>query len=78
MNDGKPGARGIIVGGKNAITATTPIHDIKREFIMRAIFGLRLLILVAGSISGCVVEEPGGWGWHIITITTTTEGGKAA
>jgi hypothetical protein len=31
---------------------------------MRAIFGLFLLILMAGSVAGCVVEEPGGWGWH--------------
>jgi hypothetical protein len=31
---------------------------------MRVIFGLSLLILAAGSISGCVVEQPGGWGWH--------------
>ena len=31
---------------------------------MRALCGLFLLILVAGSVSGCVVEGPGGWGWH--------------
>jgi hypothetical protein len=31
--------------------------------IMRTIFAFVLLILVAGTVSGCVVE-PGGWGWH--------------
>jgi hypothetical protein len=64
MKDGKPStASGIIVNGKNAITATTLTHDIE-EVIMRAFCGLLLLILVAGSVSGCVIEEPGGWGWH--------------
>lgn len=64
MNDGKPAtASGIIVSGKNAIMATTPIRDTK-ELMMRALCGLFLLILVAGSVSGCVVEGPGGWGWH--------------
>jgi hypothetical protein len=64
MNDGKLNtASGIVVNGKNATTATTRIHDIK-DVIMRAFCGLLLLILVAGSVSGCVVEGPGGWGWH--------------
>jgi hypothetical protein len=64
MNDGKPStASGTIANGKNAIMATTRIHDIK-DVIMRAFCGLFLLILVAGSVSGCVVEGPGGWGWH--------------
>jgi hypothetical protein len=31
---------------------------------MRAFFGLLLLLIFAGSVSGCVIEEPGGWGWH--------------
>jgi hypothetical protein len=63
MNDGKRTASGIITDGKNAVTVTTRIHDI-RDLIMRAFCGLLLLLLVAGSVSGCVVEEPGGWGWH--------------
>jgi hypothetical protein len=63
MNDGKLIASGTIVDGKNAITATTHIPVIK-EPMMRALCGLFLLILVAGSVSGCVVEAPGGWGWH--------------
>jgi hypothetical protein len=28
---------------------------------MRVIFQVFLLILLAGSIAGCVIEEPGGW-----------------
>jgi len=31
---------------------------------MRTIIGLLVLSLMAGSVAGCVVEEPGGWGWH--------------
>ena len=54
---------GVIVGGKNAITATTLIHDIRKP-IMRPIFGLFLLILIGGSVAGCVIEEPGGWHHH--------------
>ena len=52
-----------IADGKHATTATTRIHNIK-EPIMRAIFGLFLLILVGGSLTGCVIEEPGGWHHH--------------
>jgi hypothetical protein len=64
MNGGKPEAtRGVIAGGKNAVTATTHIHDTK-EPVMRAIFGLFLLILIGGSVAGCVIEEPGGWHYH--------------
>jgi hypothetical protein len=28
---------------------------------MRAVFGLFLLILIGGSVAGCVIEDPG---WH--------------
>jgi hypothetical protein len=30
---------------------------------MNRIFAILLLILVAGSVGGCVIEGPGG-GWH--------------
>jgi len=63
MNAGKRVARGVIADGKNAITATTQIRDI-RSPIVRTIFGLFLLILIGGSVAGCVIEEPGGWHHH--------------
>jgi hypothetical protein len=61
MTVGKPVVTGgITAAGKNDVTAITPIHDIRSQ-LMRTILGLFLLILIGASVSGCVIEEPGGW-----------------
>jgi hypothetical protein len=31
---------------------------------MRTIVALFLLILIGGSVAGCVIEQPGGWHHH--------------
>jgi hypothetical protein len=31
---------------------------------MRAIALILLLLCSSGILTGCVVEAPGGWGWH--------------
>ena len=31
---------------------------------MRKVMAVVMLTLVAGSVSGCIIESPGPWGWR--------------